>query len=730
VWLKNNIDQIIRTIIALLIGAIPAMSGYQMSTDSLLFEIIVFSCLLIWIINQVFIINKHQLLIIKTKVYIFFGLMVIIIALQTIPLPAEIIQFLSPETLSNKLPLCQLPSLSNHSSCLENKWSLTYSLNKTIMVSMTWISCMILFFLILHTFQTKTHLNYLMGAFVIGGLIETFFGHTPQFWWWADHQTTRGIYDGLSVKVKGSYIISDYYPEYMVMIIPLVLGLIMSRSTLSSGLSRTESMIKWFRSYINRLLSTKINGEMLFLWFCLGIILFRFYFSATHGEMVSLCFAILWLAILCLTQKQLRQFAFICLCLWITLIMVIPSVGRYRQADNLSAPKNNLSIQEDYTISLSSFIQDYFFWGVGLGNGESIALRYPPTNKTLCKTTSNNELSWNHTLYQFLIEMGIIGTTLVLSCMGIFYVSMLRLWRARNSIFSVGIGAGILSSIAGLIWFASFTKTIKGVTIPIMLTGLTACLFLSLHIKQRYRRTPFFYRTYTIPLTTQRKIVICVFVSILWIMSCYICLSQMIAERLSKRLYANIHIVESLIPIDQIKKAIQYNPKRDDYYYYIARYYISHNDYKSAVFYLEHALLNNPVRSIYWYDLGFVYAHMDQDSFTYLHTYIPLAQHCFDRAIQCEPSNITIGFDVACFWVKCSRMNSENEPKGIQTFQKYFQTVLELQPNYWKKAVDCVWEYYPDDSIISGIVPNDNKTLLKKVLRSVVSKTLQTEDKK
>ncbi len=59
---------------------------------------------------------------------------------------------------------------------------------------------------------------------------------------------------------------------------------------------------------------------------------------------------------------------------------------------------------------------------------------------------------------------------------------------------------------------------------------------------------------------------------------------------------------------------------------------------------------------------------------------------------------------------------------GIRKFQRLFQRSLDLDPKHWKKAVDRVWKYYPDDAVVIGIVPENNEELKSLVMRFLAKK--------
>ena len=63
----------------------------------------------------------------------------------------------------------------------------------------------------------------------------------------------------------------------------------------------------------------------------------------------------------------------------------------------------------------------------------------------------------------------------------------------------------------------------------------------------------------------------------------------------------------------------------------------------------------------------------------------------------------------------------ENKPlfrkDGIRKFQGYFQRALVLAPRQWKKAVERTWAYFPDDSVVMGIVPENDDNMKSRVLK-------------
>ena len=70
----------------------------------------------------------------------------------------------------------------------------------------------------------------------------------------------------------------------------------------------------------------------------------------------------------------------------------------------------------------------------------------------------------------------------------------------------------------------------------------------------------------------------------------------------------------------------------------------------------------------------------------------------------------------------------ENKPlfrkDGIRKFQGYFQRALALAPRQWKKAVERTWAYFPDDSVVMGIVPENDDNMKSRVLKYLATRAV------
>jgi hypothetical protein len=93
-------------------------------------------------------------------------------------------------------------------------------------------------------------------------------------------------------------------------------------------------------------------------------------------------------------------------------------------------------------------------------------------------------------------------------------------------------------------------------------------------------------------------------------------------------------------------------------------------------------------------------------------------------------------FNIGRYWVWRSRLLSEKimpvqrgtqqvfKQDIIKKFQDLFQRYLALDPDNWQAVFNMVWEAYPQDRIVFGVVPPDNDALKSRVLKEAAKREL------
>ena len=205
-------------------------------------------------------------------------------------------------------------------------------------------------------------------------------------------------------------------------------------------------------------------------------------------------------------------------------------------------------------------------------------------------------------------------------------------------------------------------------------------------------------------------------------------------------------------PLWEIKKAIEYDPFNAQYHDKLSRYYIrlqvKDKDLRvrineKIIKSLEKAVSLNPVNGIYWYDLGVRYSYKVYEGNEYFTMWLPKADKAFELAEYFRPNDAYMLYNLGWYWVwrsttvrkgedgrlieaQSSKLKAERQKPsasslkpqavfyredGSKKFQELFKRSLEINKKYWKKAVERVWKYYPDERIVMGIVPVGDRLL-------------------
>ncbi|RLC01166.1 MAG: hypothetical protein DRH90_16810, partial [Deltaproteobacteria bacterium] len=129
-----------------------------------------------------------------------------------------------------------------------------------------------------------------------------------------------------------------------------------------------------------------------------------------------------------------------------------------------------------------------------------------------------------------------------------------------------------------------------------------------------------------------------------------------------------------------------------------------------------------------------LYSFKRHDLTEYLNKWLPLADQCFDAAIQCAPKNEYLLFNIGRYWVWRSQLLPKKvlpvlrddqqlfQDDGIEKFQDLLQRYLVLNPDAWKDAFESVWESYPQDRVVFGIVPPENNELKSLVMQEMAKR--------
>jgi tetratricopeptide (TPR) repeat protein len=286
-----------------------------------------------------------------------------------------------------------------------------------------------------------------------------------------------------------------------------------------------------------------------------------------------------------------------------------------------------------------------------------------------------------------------------------------------------------------------------------------------MHIERHSTYDKFFYKTRSVPVNGKGPLILLVVL--------VLAVSFFLFQRVTNHFMAEANCAtvrnstlnrDKKPPLWEIKRAIDHDSSNAEYHHKLARYYmrlpVKSKDLKSKINEeiiknLEKAVSLNPVNGRYWYDLGLRYSYKGYEGNEYLTKWLPVADAAFERAIYFRPHDAYLLHNIGRYWVwrsstlpeaedesspvkyaspftgqarlkaigppyfwraKGSRQGSVvsgqwSREEGIDKFQGLFRRSLEIDKKYWKKAVERVWKYYPDERIVMGIIPEGDEDL-------------------
>jgi len=740
---SSKIDRLIFAgIIGLLIFAPLAFGAVHVWAYTMV-ELGVFFLLLLWFLDRLFFSGGESLTWVRTPLNIFMVLLVVFIALQLMPLPLEWTAYFSPKACADKLKLYELTRQAGGEG--GRGLSSAYYGHPLVMNGLKILTYLGMFFLVLHTARSKKRLNILIYTLICIGVFEVLYGTyqvfstTPRVWWWG-----KSFYLQAG-RASGTYIGANTFAGYLEMIIPLVFGFIIAQRRrqrrLVSGLDGARSRIQRF---VGLLAPESANARMIFL-FCAGIVLaLGLLLSGSRGGILSLGAAMLGVSIIFFFKRGYRKYS----ALTIVFCLLAFSYGLHTGIEKTLARFGDvLSLEQRLYTTQTVFpmVADYPLVGVGLGNFKYVYPRYV-TENNLAAVGGHAHNDW----VEAFAELGVVGGGLVFAALLVYLLKMVRVWRGRRDLYALGIGTGAMAGLLSLAFHSYFDFNMHIPANPLTLAAVLAVGYAALHLQGRGFKESFFYRLREIRLTLARRVLI--FLPALLALSggMYAVGSHFMAEASCPTEWNSTLNLNWNPDYPEIRRAIELNPYNAEYRYKLAGFYyrmagsytragiaepgILKEFNEWAIAGLEKAVRLNPADGRYWFELGKRYSFRSYDPYGYVNQWLPLAEACFEQAVQCAPKDPVLLFNVAWYWVWRSGLfaytggggsieaESGLSPgrDGFQNFQELFQRSLALDRRRWKQAVQRVWEYYPDDAVVLGIIPEGDLKLKNEALRMII----------
>ena len=700
-------------------------------------EIGIFSLLLLYFLDRLFFTRAERLEWVKTPLNLFLILFVLLILFQLIPLPESILSSISPKTSADKSKLIDI--LSKAGRDVSSLHFLAYYRHRVITELLKLLAYMAMFFLVLNTLKSKKKINTLIYLLIIIGLFETVyavyqvFSVTPKIWWWTKTRTPFA---------SGTFIVSNHFAGYLEMVLPLCVGFMIANRQRNK---RLQSGLKDNRFSLNRLIDRlspeSANPRMIFLFFCSILMAVALLLSGSRGGIIAIGISMGMISILFFTKKRYRSYGYMVICLLIVGAIYASNIGISATLDKFEQTEG-LHRRLYTSKTMVPMLLEYPVSGVGWGNFKYLYKRHVATDYDGISSSGYLHNDW----LEAGIETGFLGGVLIVAGYLVFTIKLVRIWRRRRDSYAIGVGAGVLTAMAAIGAHSIFDLNMHIPSNPLTLAAVLAIGYAAIHRQHHGVKEAFFYRTRSISMTRPRRILLSIIILAAFGLVFHGVKRHFWAEAKSPGEWnATLNLNRNPF-LAEIRTAAARNPDNSLYDWKEAWLFMkartknktTRKEYnEGAIQSLENAVQKNPARADFWFYLGKRYSFRSYEPEGYLKRWLPLADECFDMAVKCAPVDSKILFDVAWYWVWRSRLFPKRidfasaggsgstvriRDEGINKFQGLFQRSIEINPDRLKKAADRVWEYYPDDSIVLGIVPEENEKMQRQLMRYLAKK--------
>jgi O-antigen ligase len=733
------IDKIIfRTIIALLVFAPLAFGSVHVWAYSVI-QIAVFLLAGLWVLDRLLVSKADTIVWIKTPMNLVMIALLGLILFQTLPLPPWLVEILSPKAFADRSIGSEiLKDLSGGATVAPAWMPLTYFMHPSFLELAKLTSYFGMFFLVLNTIKSKRQIDLLVYVLIAVGMFEALYAiyqvflDAPKVWWW-ESRVGKGNY------ASGTFIVSNHFAAYMQMAVCLIFGFLISQGKKTQRMiSNLGGMQEVFQRVIAWFSPESTRPKIVFL-FVVGIVMaVALIMSASRGGIISISISMLLMSMLFIFKKSYRKYAvltlFFCLLAFFYALHlgIDPTLRKFEQTGGLA--KRMLTSQ-----SMIPMLNDYAAVGVGWGNFRYLYPRYVPGEYDGVSSSGYSHNDW----LEAGTETGIPGLVLIYALFLSYIVRVIRVGKKRHNRHALGIGTGVLAGLISISFHSYFDFNMHIPANPLTLAALLAIGYAALHRQGHGYSESFFYRKRTIQLSWPMRMIVAGIVILVVGALFHVTWRHAAAEAACPTEWNSTMNLNWEPDLADIDRAIQRNPTNAAYHFQRAlnltrkKHDIpsdQKHQWEASVQSLRQAIALNPAHYKYWYALGKRFTVNRSNFYDFVNTWLPMADKCYDRAVFCAPKNDGILFSVADYWVWRSQLLPQKDipvlrgspqmfqQDGIQKFQDLFRRYLTLNPGGWKKVFNSVWDTYPDDRIVFGIVPAENEELQSLVMQELAKR--------
>jgi len=497
--------------------------------------------------------------------------------------------------------------------------------------------------MVINSVKDQKRINILIYVFVGMGLFQVLYGivqtysDSQKVWWWTN------IYG--KGWVTGTYINRNHLAGFLEMLLPICFGFVIA------NVRKTRSRQRYQEHSISRLKKFKnwfFTGEekpKILLFFFMGIVLgLGLLLAGSRGGIISFGISMFCMIFLFAFKKGYKKYGIVAACLCMLILAYGLHIGIEKTLERFEY-FGDIYFRFERNESVVSMINDFSVLGTGWGNFMYMYPRYglPMYSDRLILGNAHND--W----LEMASESGMVGAIIFLGALLIYLFRSITLWFRREDSFATGLGVGVIFAVISISIHSFFDFNMHIPANPMALSIILAIGFLSLHIDRHSNYDRFFFKTKSVSLKGSFSLIVIV---IFVILPGFFMLKK-ITGHFAAEAYCSTELNSTLNReknprLEDIKKAIEYDPSNAEYYYNLAHYYmrlpfeteklrIENNE--EIIKNLEKAVSLNPVNGIYWYDLGVGYSNKGYEGKTYYSEWLPRVDRAFQMAEYLRPND-------------------------------------------------------------------------------------------
>jgi O-antigen ligase len=651
---------------------------------------------------------------------LFFSFLVYL-SIQIIPLPAGVINFLSPE--SHTISKMAVPATAVITSGADmDTWSSLAPYSFPVRQSLIrLIAYWLIFNGLIQVLTTRYRIGFaitvvlVLGSFeMLYGLVQTYSG--SEHIWWFKKEAHRNY-------VTGTYLNRNHFSGFMGMGLVLAAAFAAGlarrkRTTEGKTETRNKKKLPSLKLYVSGDHLTNRRMLVLFSGVVMGIGLI---FSGSRGGMIATSGAMLLVGLLFLSRPGYRQKGYVLPALFVLIFIYALHIGIDTPMDRFRYLKASYEVRNRLTMRTLEMSGDYPISGVGVGNFLYAYPKYQATEDRpyLIKHAHNDYA-------QFMAEAGIIGSALLLAGWIYYIYRTQKLWLRRRDPYAVYLGMaplGVITVIA-IHSYSDFNLHIPANCL--VLAAILAIGYSALHQQRRFRRERLLYCYRRYQLLSLKGIATLMFIVALVVCPGYWSIRHFMAEAYCNTVSNPTLNREQHPPMHEIKKAIEWDKYNAAYWYKLYEALAGIRDSKTdpvdrrnfqvqIIESIEEAIRLNPMRADYHLKAGWEYSFMWQEA-DYWQKWIPAADISMERAAYfVGESRPDLHVELGNYWVMRSKSMDPADPGWEPAWSKacwHYKKAQQIVNARELKSVEMrikhyIRNYYPDDCFVAQALNNE-----------------------